>query len=130
MIAAVIVLMVICGCSRNQVMDGDGMLNSYRQISQEEAAEMMKNDDGHIVVDVRTIDEYNEGHIPKAICIPNENIIEGTMPEELPDKSQIILIYCRSGNRSRQAAEKLFNTGYTNIYEFGGIKDWTGDIEY
>ena len=119
---------LLCGCSdKGQVMDGDGMLNSYRQISQEEAARMMEQDDGHVIVDVRRQDEYDAGHIPGAILIPNESI-DAEPPAELPDKNQIILIYCRSGNRSKQAAEKLFNMGYTNIYEFGGITDWKGEI--
>lgn len=122
------VLLLLAGCSsKGQVMDGDGMMNSYRQISQEEAARMMEKDDGHIVVDVRRQDEYDAGHIPGAVLIPNEDI--GTeMPKELPDPDQIILIYCRSGNRSKQAALKLFDMGYTNIYEFGGINTWTGEI--
>lgn len=122
------VLLLLAGCSsKGQVMDGDGMMNSYRQISQEEAARMMEKDDGHIVVDVRRQDEYDAGHIPGAVLIPNEDI--GTeMPKELPDPDQIILIYCRSGNRSKQAAQKLFDMGYTNIYEFGGINTWTGEI--
>ena len=108
-------------------MDGDGMTGSYTQISQEQAKQMMEQDDGHIIVDVRRQDEYDAGHIPGAILIPNESI--GTEhPEELPDLDQIILIYCRSGNRSKQAAQKLFDMGYTNIYEFGGIIDWTGEI--
>lgn len=88
---------------------------------------MMKKDDGHVIVDVRRQDEYDAGHIPGAILITNESI--GTeQPEELPDLDQIILIYCRSGNRSKQAAQKLFDIGYTRIYEFGGIIDWTGEI--
>ena len=122
------VLLLLAGCSsKGQAMDGDGMMNSYRQISQEEAARMMEKDDGHIVVDVRRQDEYDAGHIPGAVLIPNEDI--GTeMPKELPDPDQIILIYCRSGNRSKQAAQKLFDMGYTNIYEFGGINTWTGEI--
>ena len=87
----------------------------------------MAKDDRHIVVDVRRQDEYDAGHIPGAILIPNESI--GTeRPKELPDLDQIILIYCRSGNRSKQAAQKLFDIGYTNIYEFGGINTWTGEI--
>ena len=119
---------LLCGCSdKGQVMDGDGMLNSYRQISQEEAARMMEKDDGHVIVDVRRQDEYDAGHIPGAILIPNESI-SNTQPEALPDLNQIILIYCRSGNRSKQAAQKLFDMGYTNIYEFGGIIDWTGEV--
>ena len=122
------ILFLLTGCaSRDQVMDGDGMLNSYKQISQEQAKEMMEKDDGHVVVDVRRQDEYDAGHIPGAILIPNESINKD-QPEELPDLDQIILVYCRSGNRSKQAAQKLFDMGYTNIYEFGGITDWTGEI--
>ena len=121
-------LLFLSGCSpKGNVMDGDGMVRSYQQISQEKAAEMMTLDDGHVVVDVRRQDEYDEGHIPGAVLIPNESI--GTeRPAELPDLNQVILVYCRSGNRSKQAAEKLFNMGYTNIYEFGGISTWTGEI--
>lgn len=127
--AVVVILLVIGGCAffRGQVLDGDGMVNSYKHISQEEAAEMMEADDGHLIVDVRTQEEYDEGHIPGAICIPNEEI-KGTKPELLPDVDQVILIYCRTGRRSKEAADKLFNLGYTHIYEFGGITDWTGEI--
>lgn len=100
---------------------------TYTQISQDVAMEMMARDDGHVVVDVRRQDEYEAGHIPGAILIPNESI--GTeQPEQLPDLDQVILIYCRSGNRSKQAAQKLADMGYTNIYEFGGINTWTGEI--
>ena len=102
--------------------------SSYTQIDQETAREMMLRDDGHVIVDVRRQDEYDAGHIPGAILIPNESI--GTeQPEQLPDLNQIILIYCRSGNRSKQAAQKLFDMGYTNVYEFGGINTWKGEIE-
>ncbi len=125
-IAAILFLLTGCA-SRGQVMDGDCMLNSYKQISQEQAKEMMEKDDGHVVVDVRRQDEYDAGHIPGAILIPNESINKD-QPEELPDPDQIILVYCRSGNRSKQAAQKLFDMGYRNIYEFGGITDWTGEI--
>ena len=122
------ILFLLTGCaSRGQVMDGDGMLNSYKQISQEQAKEMMEKDDGHVVVDVRRQDEYDAGHIPGAILIPNETITDAR-PGQLPDFDQVILIYCRSGNRSKQAAQKLFDMGYRNIYEFGGITDWTGEI--
>ena len=127
LLTAILLLLTGCSSGSGQMMDGDGMVNSYTQISQEQAKEMMTRDDGHIIVDVRRQDEYDAGHIPGAILIPNENI--GTEhPEELPDLNQIILIYCRSGNRSKQAAQKLFDMGYTNIYEFGGIIDWTGEI--
>ena len=121
-------LITFTGCKpKDKIMDGDGMLNSYHQITQAEAKEMMKKEDGHVIVDVRRQDEYDTGHIPGAILIPNESI--GTeKPQELPDLNQIILVYCRSGNRSRQAAQKLFDMGYTNIYEFGGINTWDGEI--
>ena len=99
----------------------------YTQIDQETAKQMMEKDDGHVVVDVRRQDEYEAGHIPGAILIPNENI-GCDSPEALPDYDQIILIYCRSGNRSKQAAKKLAGMGYTRIYEFGGINTWTGEI--
>ena len=100
---------------------------TFHQISQEEAKEMMAKDDGHVVVDVRRQDEYDAGHIPGAILVPNESI-GCDSPEALPDYNQIILVYCRSGNRSKQAAQKLASMGYTNIYEFGGITTWTGDV--
>ena len=96
---------------------------SYRQISQETAREMMNADDGHIIIDVRRQDEYDTGHIEGAICIPNESI-DTEQPPELPDLDQIILVYCRSGRRSKEAAQKLYDMGYTNVYEFGGIIDW------
>lgn len=100
----------------------------YKQISMEEAKIIMDEEKGYIIVDVRTPDEFADKHIPNAINIPNETI--GT--EEiagLPDKDQKILVYCRSGNRSKQAAEKLVKIGYTNVVEIGGINDWTGEIE-
>ena len=125
-VAALLLLLTACS-SGPQVKDGKDMVRSYTQISQDEAKQMMEQDDGHIIVDVRRLDEFAAGHIPGAICIPNEDI-GSEQPEELPDPRQIILIYCRSGNRSKQAAQKLFDMGYTNIYEFGGINDWTGEV--
>ena len=119
-----VLLFVLTGCAFARKAENKA---EYTRISQEEAKEMMTRDDGHVIVDVRRQDEYDAGHIPGAILIPNEEI--GTeRPEELPDLNQIILIYCRTGNRSKQAAQKLFNMGYTNIYEFGGINIWTGEI--
>ena len=100
---------------------------SWTQVDQETAKEMMARDDGHVIVDVRRQDEFDAGHIPGAIMIPNESI--GTaQPAGLPDLDQIILIYCRSGNRSKEAAQKLADMGYTNVYEFGGIIEWTGEV--
>ena len=103
------------------------MVQSYTQISQEQAKEMMAKEEGCIVVDVRRQDEYETGHIPGAVLIPNESIAT-ERPTQLPDLDQIILIYCRRGNRSKQAAQKLVDMGYTNVYEFGGINSWTGEI--
>ena len=127
LLTAFVLLLTACS-SGGQIMDGEDMVRSYTQISQDQAKEMMEKEDGHIIVDVRRQDEFETGHIPGAICIPNESI--GTeQPEGLPDLNQVILVYCRSGNRSKQAAQKLFDMGYTNVYEFGGIIDWTGEIE-
>ena len=116
------------GCGM-QKLDGDGMVYkpTYVSISQDEAKLMMKDEDGHVIVDVRRADEYAQGHIPGAILIPNEEI--GTEePKELPDKYQVILVYCRAGRRSKEASQKLADMGYVNVYEFGGIEDWSGDI--
>ncbi len=108
--------------------DNSTATNTYRQITQQEAAQIMKTESGYIILDVRTQQEYDEGHIPQAICIPNEIIGLRENIEELPDKSQMILVYCRSGRRSKEAAEKLASLGYTNVIEFGGIITWTGPI--
>ena len=101
--------------------------STIKYVSMDEIVEIMKENKDYIILDVRTIEEYNEGHIPNAICIPNETIGEETV-NELPNKEQLILIYCRSGNRSKQAAAKLEKLGYTNLIEFGGIIDWKGAI--
>ena len=98
---------------------------TYRQISMTDAVTMMEEESGYIILDVRTPEEFAERHIPGAINIPNETISTEEIPE-LPNKDQLILVYCRSGNRSKQASEKLVALGYTNIVEFGGINDWPG----
>ena len=99
----------------------------YKKISQDEAMKIMEEESGYLIVDVRRPDEFAEGHIEGAINVPNEGIAE-EMPEELPDKDQLLLIYCRTGRRSKEASEKLAKIGYTNVYEFGGINTWTGTI--
>ena len=99
---------------------------TYKSVEQEEAKRIMRENDGYIILDVRREDEFNQAHIPGAICVPNETILN-EMPKELPDKEQMILVYCRSGNRSKQAAQKLADMGYKNIIEFGGIMTWTGE---
>ncbi len=101
---------------------------SYRQISMDEAVAMMATETNYIILDVRRPDEFAEGHIPGAINVPNETIGTAEIPE-LPTQNQLIMVYCRSGRRSKEAAEKLVNLGYTNIVEFGGILDWKGEIE-
>ncbi len=106
----------------------DNAAPGWKSISQDKAKEMMNQDSGQIIVDVRRQDEYYAGHIPGAVLIPNESI-GTTQPDLLPDLDQIILIYCRSGNRSKQAAQKLADIGYRNVYEFGGINTWDGGIE-
>lgn len=139
-----------CGCSSNTptstesnasakspsddaaVNPNDNTLqNSYQEISQEEAQEIIKGESNFIILDVRRDDEFSEGHIPNAINIPVEAIEEMTLDEkiaELPDKQQLIMVYCRTGRRSKIAAQKLAEMGYSNIVEFGGITTWTGDI--
>lgn len=99
---------------------------AYTQISQEEAARIMADEAGFIIVDVRTQEEYDEAHIPGAINIVNETIGTDEIPE-LPDKDQTLLVYCRSGRRSKEASEKLAAQGYTHVLEFGGIITWTGE---
>ena len=99
---------------------------SYRQISMDEAITMMEEESGYIILDVRTPEEFADKHIPGAVNIPNETIGTEEIPE-LPNKDQLILVYCRSGNRSKQASEKLAALGYTNVVEFGGINSWPGE---
>jgi rhodanese-related sulfurtransferase len=100
--------------------------NTYRQISMDDAVAMMAQETGYVILDVRRPDEFAAGHIPNAINVPNETIGAEEIPE-LPDKDQLIMVYCRSGRRSKEASEKLVKLGYTNIVEFGGILDWKGE---
>ena len=120
-ITAFALLALLPGCGKTERNAA-----AYRQIHSSDAAAMMESETDYILLDVRTQEEYAHAHIPGAICIPNETIGSEEIPE-LPDKDQLILVYCRSGNRSKQAAEKLVKLGYTNIVEFGGILDWTGE---
>ena len=106
---------------------GNTTNRTYRQISMDDAVTMMTQETGYIILDVRRPDEFAAGHIPNAINVPNESIGTSDIPE-LPDKDQLIMVYCRSGRRSKEASEKLVKLGYTNIVEFGGILDWKGEI--
>ena len=100
---------------------------SYDQISGAEAKALMDSESGYVIIDARTQEEYDQGHIPGAILIPEYEIADRA-EKELPDKDQLILVYCRSGRRSKIAAEELVKLGYTNVKEFGGIIDWEYEI--
>jgi len=117
-----VAILVLMGCAAEQEN-----VSSYRQITMEEAVVMMEEETEYVILDVRTQEEFRGGHIPGAICVPNETIGEEELVE-LPDKEQLILIYCRSENRSKQAAEKLAKVGYNQVVEFGGIQDWPGEV--
>ncbi len=106
---------------------GSGMQEqAYHKITAEEAKQMM-DEGGVTVVDVRTEAEYKEGHIPGAVLVPNEGI-GSEPPEALPELDAVLLVHCRTGVRSKQAADKLVEMGYTQVYDFGGIRDWPYDI--
>jgi len=100
----------------------------YEQITAENAKKIMDSGEEHIILDTREQDEFDEGHIPGAILIPYTEI-ENKAEEMLPDKDKLILVYCRSGRRSKIAAESLAKLGYTNVKEFGGIIDWPYEVE-
>ena len=117
------VLVTLSGCSPKKDVDKI----SFTKISTAQAKEMMDADNSVIVLDVRTEEEYNQGHIEGSILIPNTEI-DQRASEKLTDKDATILIYCRSGNRSSIAARILVNAGYTNVYDFGGINDWEYEI--
>ena len=119
-IMAILTLLLLTGCAARETP-------GYRRISMEEAMAAMESERDFLILDVRTPEEFAAGHIPGAINIANETIGSEAIPE-LPDLDQLILVYCRSGNRSKQASEKLAALGYTNIAEFGGINTWPGEI--
>ncbi len=123
-IIVILSLLMLAGCSTEK---GSGNM-TYKQVKTDEAIEIMQNGSGYIILDVRREDEFSAGHIPGAINVPNESIGDGDIPS-LPDKDRLILVYCRSGRRSKEAAEKLARLGYTSIVEFGGILDWPGETE-
>lgn len=121
-----VLLLVLTGCGNT---DTDAQSETYEKISMSEGIKRMESDEDYILLDVRRADEFEAGHIPGAVNLPNEEIGNEDIPS-LPDKEQTIYIYCRSGNRSKQAADKLLALGYTNLIEFGGIIDYTGELEY
>lgn len=115
-------LLLLTGCG------GKESDNSYQQITQEEAKEMIDTQEV-IILDVREQDEYDSGHIPGAVLLPVGTIDEDTAAAVIPEKDTSVLIYCRSGNRSKTASSTLADLGYTNVYEFGGINSWPYEIE-
>ena len=125
-VLALLLIGAMAGCAVKDNKDGENT-EGYKHISQDEAKKMIELDDGHVIVDVRRESEYKSGHIPGAILVPNESI-KDEKPEALPDTNQIILVYCRSGVRSKMASKKLAELGYTNVYEFGGLLTWDGEL--
>lgn len=125
---AVLVINLLNNGNHNDTMrEGDDGMSEFKSITMDEAKKIFETPGDYIILDVRRADEFAQGHIPGAINMANESITT-TQPKELPDKNQVIYVYCRSGNRSKQAAAKLALMGYTNIVEFGGILDWKGEI--
>ena len=118
-------VMLLTACAHTKENDQEA---AYMNITAEEAKQIMDSEDGYIILDARTQEEYDQGHIPGAIVISHEEIAEKA-EEVLTDKDQLILVYCRSGRRSKIAAEALVELGYTNIKEFGGIIDWPYEVE-
>ncbi|MGI6608450.1 MAG: rhodanese-like domain-containing protein [Erysipelotrichaceae bacterium] len=116
-----VLLLILTGCNKNR--------STYISITTSEAIEMMESEEDYIILDVRTLAEYEAGHIKGAVNFPNENI-GNQMLDILPDKDQLIFVYCRSGNRSKSASLKLAEIGYTNIVEIGGINLWPFELEY
>ena len=125
MMLVLLAMILLTACAQNKEKDREAV---SMNITAEEAKRIMDNEEGYIILDVREQDEYDAGHIPGAILIPYTQI-EAKASEMLADKDQLILVYCRSGRRSKIAAEALVELGYTNIKEFGGIIDWTYETE-
>ena len=125
LIFILLAVMMLTACGQDKENDQGAI---YVNITAEEAKEIMDSEEGYIILDVRTQEEYDQGHIPGAIVISHEEIAEKA-EEVLTDKNQLILVYCRSGRRSKITAEALVELGYTNIKEFGGIIDWPYEVE-
>ena len=123
-IGMLFILLLLTACGQDPKENREAV---YMNINAEEAKQIMDTTDGYIVLDVRTQEEYDQGHIPGAMLIPHTDI-ETNAETMLTDKDQMILVYCRSGRRSKMAAEALVALGYTNIREFGGIMDWPYEV--
>lgn len=121
-IILLVMVLLMAGCGKTTVE------NQYQQISQEEAKNMMDTQEV-IVLDVREQSEFDAGHIPEAVLLPVGTITEATAAAVIPEKDSVVLVYCRSGNRSKTASQALVDLGYTNIFEFGGINTWSYEVE-
>ena len=126
---ALLLLLIVClaGCGSRE--DDDKKTASYQQITAEEAKSMMEEQPDAVILDVREQDEYDAGHIPGAVLLSVGTIDEETAASAIPENDTVVLVYCRSGNRSKTASQALADLGYTQIYEFGGIKDWPYEVE-
>ena len=124
LVLSMALVVMLCSCKDSE---------KFKNITPDEAAEMMATGSGYVIVDVRGKEEYDKGHIPGAINVPidslKQDIRNNEAIPELADKKKVYMIYCRSGRRSNEAAKLLSSFGYKNIYEFGGIIDWKGEIE-
>lgn len=141
LVVLLLLTLLLVGCGSD---DADDLkeVTTFEQIAMSQAKELLETTDGYILLDVRRVDEYDSGHIPGAMLLPNEDIpVNLEDYENMEEKSQylldfeaeaekeqVIYVYCRSGNRSKQAAQKLVDLGYTSVVEIGGIQSWTGEI--
>jgi rhodanese-related sulfurtransferase len=125
LIFIILAMMILTACGQNTENNREAV---YVNITAQQAKEIMDKEKGYVILDTRTQEEYDEGHIPGAILIPYDEILEKA-EDVLTEKDQLILVYCRSGRRSKLAAEDLVKLGYTNIKEFGGIIDWPYETE-
>ena len=121
-IILLVMVLLMAGCGKTTVE------NQYQQISQEEAKNMMDTQEV-MVLDVREQSEFDAGHIPEAVLLPVGTITEATAAAVIPEKDSVVLVYCRSGNRSKTASQALVDLGYTNVFEFGGINTWSYEVE-
>ena len=128
-ILSVLLAACLCGCAVTEQGENETMNATYKQIDHAQAKDMMDEQPNAIILDVREQAEYDSGHIPGAALLPVGEINEDSAAQVIPDKDTVVLVYCRSGNRSKKASQALAELGYTQVYEFGGIMDWPYDIE-
>lgn len=128
-ILSVLLAACLCGCAVTDQRENETVNAAYKQIDHAQAKDMMDEHPDVIILDVREQSEYDSGHIPSAVLLPVGEIDEDSAAQVIPDKDTVVLVYCRSGNRSKKASQALADLGYTQVYEFGGIMDWPYDVE-